>query len=99
MQKIDNLKTAMDLFNKNSGKVLWWTKKETSKKNKKSKKVLKIRYINDLEDYVIMFEFRYKNAGKTEISKFQFLTAYQVFDNNAKERFDKEYQDFKINKP
>ena len=56
--------------------------------------MLKIRYIDNLEDYVIMFEFRYNNASKTEISKFQFVTAYQIFDNNTKERFDLEYKEF-----
>ena len=41
-----------------------------------------------------MFEFRYTNASKNEISKFQFVTAYQIFDNNTKERFDMEYKEF-----
>ena len=97
MSKIDNLKIAMDLFNNQSDKVKWWTKTEKSQKNKKTKKMLKIRYVDDLEDYVIMFEFRYTDASKNQISKFQFVTAYQIFDNNTKERFDLEYQEY-INK-
>lgn len=94
MSKIDNLKITMDLFNEQSDRIKWWTKTEKSQKSKKIKKMLKIRYVDNLEDYVIMFEFRYTNASKTEISKFQFVTAYQVFDNNTKERFDLEYQEF-----
>lgn len=94
MSKIDNLKVAMDLFNEQSNQIKWWTKKETSNKSKKSKKMLKIRYTKDLEDYVIMFEFRYTDASKNQISKFQFVTAYQIFDNNTKERFDNEYIEF-----
>lgn len=94
MAKIDNFKIAMDLFNEKSEKIKWWTKTETSKGNKKNKKMLKIRYMDNLEDYVIMFEFRYTNAGKSQISKFQFVTAYQIFDNNTKERFDNEYIDY-----
>ena len=80
MSKIDNLKVAMDLFNNQSDKIKWWTKTEKSQKSKKTKKMLKIRYIDDLEDYVIMFEFRYTDASKNQISKFQFVTAYQIFD-------------------
>lgn len=94
MSKISNLKIAMDLYNDNSDKIKWWTKVEKSNKSKKTKKMLKIRYTNELEDYVIMFEFRYKDASKNEISKFQFVTAYQIFDNNTKERFDLEYNNF-----
>lgn len=94
MSKIDNLKIAMDLFNQKSSQIKWWTKKETSNSSKKSKKMLKIRYTKDLEDYVIMFEFRYTDASKNQISKFQFITAYQIFDNNTKERFDYEYIEF-----
>ncbi len=94
MSKIDNLKIAMDLFNEQSNQIKWWTKKETSNKSKKNKKMLKIRYTRDLEDYVIMFEFRYTDASKNQISKFQFVTAYQIFDNNTKERFDNEYIEF-----
>lgn len=94
MSKIDNLKIAMDLFNEQSNQIKWWTKKETSNKSKKNKKMLKIRYTKALEDYVIMFEFRYTDASKNQISKFQFVTAYQIFDNNTKERFDNEYIEF-----
>ena len=94
MSKIDNLKIAMDLFNEQSNQIKWWTKKETSNKSKKNKKMLKIRYTRDLEDYVIMFKFRYTDASKNQISKFQFVTAYQIFDNNTKERFDNEYIEF-----
>lgn len=94
MSKMSNLKIAMDLFNSGSNKVKWWTRIEKSDRSKKTKKMLKIRYIDDLEDYVIMFEFRYKDASKNEISRFQFVTAYQIFDNNTKERFDFEYRDF-----
>jgi len=93
MSKIDNLKKTLDLFNEGSNDVKWWTKIESSKK-KKNKKMLKIRYTNDLEDYVIMFEFRYTDSSKSKISKFQFVTAYQIFDNNTKERFDKEYIEY-----
>ncbi len=94
MSKIDNLKIAMDLFNEQSNQIKWWTKKETSNKSKKNKKMLKIRYTKALEDYVIMFEFRYTDASKNQISKFQFVTAYQIFDNNTKKRFDNEYIEF-----
>ena len=91
---MSNLKIAMDLFNISSDKIVWWTKVEKSSRSKKVKKMLKIRYIDGLEDYVIMFEFRYKDASKSEISRFQFVTAYQIFDNNTKERFDLEYEEF-----
>ena len=94
MSKMSNLKIAMDLFNVSSDKIVWWTKVEKSSRSKKVKKMLKIRYIDGLEDYVIMFEFRYKDASKSEISRFQFVTAYQIFDNNTKERFDLEYEEF-----
>lgn len=97
MSKMQNLKIALDLFNSGSDKIKWWTKLEKSSKSKKTKKMLKIRYTDDLEDYVIMFEFRYTDASKNQINRFQFVTAYQIFDNNTKERFDNEYQDF-INK-
>lgn len=94
MSKISNLKKAMDLFNEESDSIKWWTKVEKSRNSKKTKKMLKIRYTDDLDDYVIMFEFRYTDASKSSISKFQFVTAYQIFDNNTKERFDSEYSEF-----
>lgn len=94
MSKIDNYKKAMNYFNKNDSKIKWWTKIEKSTGNKKTKKMLKIRYTEDLEDYIIMFEFRYTDSSKNQISKFQFVTAYQIFDNSTKERFDKEYEEY-----
>ncbi len=92
MSKIDNYKKTMDFFNKNESKIKWWTKTEKSRGSKKNKKMLKIRYTENLEDYIIMFEFRYTDASKNQISRFQFVTAYQIFDNSTKERFDKEYE-------
>lgn len=97
MSKIDNLKKTIDLFNHGDNEVKWWIRKETSNSTKKTKKMLKLRYTKDLEDYVIMFEFRYTDASKNEISRFQFVTAFHMFDNNTKERFDKEYEEFQKN--
>jgi hypothetical protein len=94
MSKIDNLKKTVGLFNEKSDLIKWWVKIEKSQGNGKTKKMLKVRYTEDLEDYVIMFEFRYADSGKTLIKMFQFVTAYQIFDNNTKERFDNEYNEF-----
>jgi len=93
MSRIENFEKAINLFNLKSDKITYWTKRERSKSSGIIKDIFKIRYQEGIEDYVIIFEKKYnKETGKVKL--FWLKSAYQLFDNNTKERFDKEYENY-----
>lgn len=72
----------IEMYNNKDKRVLFWEKVQN-----KGKTRIYLRYIEEENDYVVVFE---KKSEKRVV----FVTGYPVFFINAKKQFDKDYMKF-----